>query len=104
MDLFTMAEAIEMRDRGMASVEGAAGAIFKSRARQFILEYLEKNGPSPGENITEACVKAGIKPHDLRAFGPVYMSLAKDGLITKAGTCRRRLGHGTTGGNIWRLA
>jgi hypothetical protein len=46
---------------------------------------------------------AGIVPHDCRSFGPVYMKLARKGLIEKCGTIPRRHGHGTAGGNVWRL-
>lgn len=75
---------------------------FKERATAFVLAYLERHGTSSGELITDAAKLAGIRPHDDRAFGPVYASLARSGQIVAAGFCARRKGHGTAGGRLWR--
>jgi len=96
----------EERDRAMAQVGTHAEERrpgFGEAAAAFVLAYLETHGASPGELITVECSEAGIRPHDDRAFGPVYMRLAREGLIEKVGTCRRERGHGTAGGNIWDL-
>lgn len=77
---------------------------FRERAHAFVLGYLAQHGPSAGEDITDAAVMAGIKPAELRAFGPVYATLARRGLIACVGYCARRRGHGTAGGRVWRLA
>ena len=48
---------------------------FTADACAFVLAYLEKHGPTPGETLTDACKVAGIRPPqgmDDRAFGPVY--------------------------------
>lgn len=76
---------------------------FARQARVYIVQYLEAHGPTAGEVLTAACKAAGIRPHDDRAFGPVYMTLARRGVIEKVGSVRRELGHGTAGGNIWGL-
>lgn len=99
----TMQEAIEGGELGMARVEENAGEPFAVRARQFVINYLRRHGASPGEDITDACKQEGIRPHDDRAFGPVYNKLSRDGIIEKCGEAKRRKGHGTTGGNVWKL-
>ena len=92
------------REEAMRAIIEHAGRRFLESARGFVLEYLGKHGESSGEDITDACLAAGIRPHDERAFGPVYHTLARKGLIVKAGATIRRKGHGCSGGNIWRLA
>jgi len=87
----------------MSQVKQNAGTIFTARASRFVLDYLGAHGASSGEVITDACKAAGIRAHDDRAMGPVFMSLSRAGLIEKAGFCVRNKGHATGGGNIWRL-
>ena len=95
------------RDKAMAQVERKADLTFpefREQAKAFILRYLAQHGPTPGEHITLACTGAGIKPHDDRAFGPVYMALARAGRIVKVGTKPRTLrGHCAPGCSIWAL-
>jgi hypothetical protein len=76
---------------------------FSKRAYGFIVEFLSKTDEASGEVITDAARKAGIRPKDDRAFGPIYMSLAKKNIIEKCGTCLREKGHNTSGGTVWRL-
>ncbi len=100
-------EAAAARDQAMEQVEQRAEADepgFSERAKAFVLAYLRGHGPTPGEGITDAAIKAGIVPEDLRAFGPVYMALSRTGKIVKAGMVARHRGHGTSGGNVWGLA
>lgn len=75
---------------------------FLETARAYVLTYLASHGPTAAEVLTLACKRAGICPHDDRAFGPVYFGLARRGVIVKAGSVRRERGHGTAGGNVWR--
>jgi hypothetical protein len=91
------------REQAMRAIIKHAGCRFFEQAKVFVIEYLRVHGEASGEDITDACLTAGIRPHDERAFGPVYMSLARRGLIGKVGTTPRRKGHGCSGGNIWRL-
>lgn len=92
------------RDEAMRAIIAHAGQRFRREAEEFVLAFLERNGETPGEFITDACKAAGIVPHDDRAFGPVYMALSRRGLIEKVASCQRRKGHGTNGGIVWRLA
>jgi hypothetical protein len=87
----------------MSRVERNAGENFKSSARSFVVAYLSQHGEKSGEEISDAVWSAGIEAHDRRAMGPVLMALMRDGLIEKCGTCTRKRGHGTSGGNVWRL-
>jgi len=95
-----------LRDQAMSDVAVKAQderPKFHQQAVDFVLWFLDRFGPAPGEHITDACKRAGIQPHDDRAFGPVYMTLARQKRIEKIGAVRRERGHGTSGGNIWSL-
>ena len=100
----TLDSAIAERDAAIEQVSKTAGEVFREAAQLFIYGYLRQHGPTPGETITDECIKAGIEPRDHRHFGPVYLTLSKRGIIRKVGTCLRRKGHATSGGNIWGLA
>lgn len=91
------------RDSAMAQVEANAGPNFKAEALKFIVKFLRENGDQSGEAISAACIKAGIKPHDSRAFGPVMKALLADKLIVRVGECARTFGHGSRGGSIYRI-
>ena len=82
--------------------EAAPG--FAEAAAACALEYLDAHGPATGERLTDVCKAAGIVPHNDKAFGPVYMRLARAGQIVKAGPAPRLKGHLTSGATIWRLA
>jgi hypothetical protein len=103
----SLGAAAAARDDAMAAVAGKAeeeAPGFAQRAKDFALNYLTSNGPGTAEDITDAAIAAGIRPRDLRAFGPVIMALARDGFIEKTGEVRpRRRGHATAGANVWRL-
>lgn len=77
---------------------------FSARAQAFVLDYLATHGTASGEDITDACKAAGITPPEDRAFGAVYSTLSRRGLIVFAGFCARRKGHGTAGGRLWARA
>jgi len=96
----------EERDEALAKVAANAEDTspgFAEKARQFVLRFLAEHGPTAGEGVTDACKRAGIRPHDDRAFGAVYLKLSRDRLIEKVGQAIRRKGHGTSGGNVWAL-
>lgn len=76
---------------------------FSERAITFVWKCLLARGPMSSEKLTAACKEIGIIPHDDRAFGSVYQTLSRRGLIVKAGTCARERGHGTSGGIVWKL-
>jgi hypothetical protein len=94
------------RDRILADLEARAKARFSVEATRVILRHLEQHGPTAGEALTDAVKAAGILPPagmDDRAFGPVYMKLARLGVIEKVAPAPRLKGHGTSGGNVWGL-
>lgn len=70
-------------------------------ARDFVLGWLARHGQQSGEALTNAAIEHGYRPHDQRAFGPVFGSLSRKGLIRCVGYCERQKGHGTAGGRIW---
>ena len=95
------------RDKALAQVKRNAGKAFFDAACKRVLTVLAAcSCPLSGEQLTDDCVIFGIVPAsgEARAFGAVYASLSRRGLIEKAGTCQRRKGHLTGGGTLWRLA
>lgn len=102
-DLLEWPEIKAARDAAIQAVAENAGEDFIFKARQFVLTKL-REGEASGEQLTEACKAAGIKPHNDKAFGAVYGGLSRDKLIVRSGFCARTKGHGTGGGSIWRLA
>lgn len=77
---------------------------FCDRAREFVLAYLREHGPTNSERLTDACMAAGIAPvASTKAFGAVYASLSRRGLIVSCGLAPRARGHGSIGAHIWTL-
>lgn len=70
-------------------------------AGKFILGWLHRHGNVSGEALTNAAKEHGYHPHDDRAFGSVFGSLSRKGLIRCVGFCEREKGHGTAGGRVW---
>ena len=99
----TLDQAMTERDAAIEQISQTAGEEFRKKAQWFVMVYLQQHGDTPGETITDACKLAGIVPHDDRAFGAVFIRLSKRGIIRKVGTCLRRKGHATSGGNVWGL-
>lgn len=81
----------------------AADPEFRSKAERAILTHLQAVGQASGEVLTDVAVAHGARPHDQRAFGPIFMSLSRRGLIRTVGFCMRTKGNGTAGGRIWGL-
>lgn len=99
-------EHVKQRDRAVKRVSRRAEDAcerFSERVAEFVVNYLKQHGPTPGEVLTDRCKEAGIKPHDDRAFGGVYLSLSRRKVIERCGSALRKKGHGTTGGSVWRL-
>lgn len=102
-----MADALRRRDEGMALVaQNAEDARpdFGEDAERFILNYITENGPTSGEELVVLAVDAGIRPHNERAFGPVFGNLSRRGAIIKVRQQPRARGHGADGCNVWGLA
>jgi hypothetical protein len=99
----TLEQAVAGRDAAMQQIDESDFVVFRKLAQAFIVAYLRKHGDSPGETITDACKQAGIVPRDDRHFGAAFIRLSKCGIIHKVGTCLRRKGQATSGGNVWGL-
>ena len=76
---------------------------FVARASKFVTDYLAVRGSAPGEIVVDLAKKAGIVATDDRAFGAVFGTLSRKGLIRCVGYCERKKGRGTAGGRIWAL-
>lgn len=100
--------AARMRSAGEAAAEACTAkaervAAFDSgSARAAVLELLSDGVARSGEQIVDHCLRLGIVPHDARAFGSVFGTLARKGLIEAVGHAARRKGHGTSGARMWR--
>jgi hypothetical protein len=77
---------------------------FSEKASEAIVAHLRVVGQCSGEVLTDVARAKGAVPHDDRAFGAVFKSLARRGLIRHVGFCLRTKGHGTAGGRIWGIA
>lgn len=88
----------EARDAGMAQVDEHADPAWKDYARDWILAYLRTHPTM----FTDDLWAAGLtKPHQMRALGPIILSLARQGHIVKTGRYRpRTLGH-LAEGPVW---
>jgi uncharacterized heparinase superfamily protein len=93
----------EARDAAMGAVERMAGPEFKAAATEYVVRHLCEFGPTSAERLTDTCKRACIVPHDDRAFGPVFLGLVRAGRIEKCGSVVRTKGHGTAGGNVWKI-
>ena len=72
-------------------------------AQNFVKGWLARYGQQSGEDLVDAAVAHGHRPHDSRAFGSVFKGLVRKGIIECAGFCLRRKGNATAGGRLWRL-
>lgn len=103
--LFDLSEAAAARDDAIAAVETRAERedSWDSHAvGEWVLAYLRRHGSCGSEHLTLAAKEAGHVPHDDRAFGAVYMRLARAGLIEKRGVQgARSRGHAAHGGFVW---
>jgi hypothetical protein len=72
-------------------------------ARAAVLQLLADGRARSGEEIVDHCQRLGLVPHDARAFGPVFGTLARRGRIEAVGFVARAKGHGTAGGRLWRI-
>lgn len=76
---------------------------FSEKACTAILAHLQAVGQAPGETLTNIAIAKGARPHDSRAFGAIFASLSRRGLIRTVGYCMREKGHGTAGGRVWAI-
>jgi hypothetical protein len=89
--------------RAMEAVAEASGPDFQHRAYEFAVKFFREHGKASAEDCTEAMLAADIRPHDKRAVGHVYKRLVKNNVVTFAGNCARRMGHGAAGGRLYEV-
>lgn len=83
--------------------KAAASGFDAEAARAAVLELLREAGrPMSGEELVDRVQERGLVPHDARAFGAVFGTLARRGLIEAVGYAARRKGHGTSGARMWK--
>lgn len=105
----TLDDAIAAGREGMAqSVESAErrDPLFREKAEAAILRHLAASPDrcAPGEELTEVARAHGAECKDGRAFGAVFLSLARRGLIRcLRSDLPRKRGHGSSGGKLWAL-
>ncbi|MNL45319.1 hypothetical protein D3C87_1679570 [compost metagenome] len=108
-DMDEVADAMVAAARAAGAVAGQLSAEraedecpgFGERALTFIVDHVRQKGRVSGESVTLSAVKAGIKPPDQRAFGPIYAKALRKGLIHVAGYVPRVRGHGSAGGKLY---
>jgi hypothetical protein len=107
MNQLTLDDAIAAGDEAMAACAAKAERVnpeFSRKAEEAILAHLRIVGQCSGEVLTDVARARGAECHDARAFGPIFKSLARRGLIRHVDYCLRTKGHGTAGGRIWGIA
>jgi len=76
---------------------------FSEKAAAAILAHLRVVRQASGEVLVDVAIAMGARCADSRAFGGVFQSLARKGLIRTVGFCLRTKGRGTAGGRIWSI-
>ena len=76
----------------IAAINDLSRATFGYSSRKFVLDYLRRQGPTSGEDLTDAMLEAEIRPPggNDKNFGAIYQSM-------------RRKGNGTLGATIWKI-
>ena len=106
MEQLNLTEAREAGQIGMAiSLESARkrDPDFSKKAEAAMLRHLVACFSASGEELVDVARAHGAIPHDDRAFGSVFQSMARRGLIRTVGYTARRKGHGTSGGRVWAI-
>jgi hypothetical protein len=104
LNLTLAREAGEVAGQACADKAERTTAFDREGAALFILGQLRRHGELSGEFLTAAAIEHGYRPHDARAFGPVFAKLKRQGLIVRVRECSRANGHGTGGGSVYRAA
>ena len=102
----TLDDAINAGQAGMAiSLERAEkrDPDFSKKAEAAMLRHLVACFSASGEELVDVARAHGAIPHDDRAFGSVFQSMARRGLIRTVGFCLRKKGHMGAGGRVWGL-
>lgn len=71
-------------------------------AGKFIAGWLCRHGPTSGEELVARATEHGYRAHDLRAMGPVFARLLRQGrIVVLRSDLPRARGHGTSGGKLY---
>lgn len=71
-------------------------------ARKFVRGWLERHGPTSGEDLVDAMKAHGFHAHTDKAFGSVFRRALERGLIVcLRSDLPRRRGHSTSGGRLY---
>lgn len=76
---------------------------FSEKAAAAILSHLRVVRQASGEVLVDVAIAMGARCSDSRAFGSVFSTLARKGLIRTVGFCLRTKGNGTAGGRVWSI-
>jgi hypothetical protein len=72
------------------------------KAASDAVAWLLEGGQASGEEIVDHLKALGHRPHDDRAFGPMFARLVREELISFVGYAVRQKGHGTSGAKVWK--
>ncbi len=87
----TLDEADAARDLGMARVEKAAGEQWRGAALDVVRQYAKNHTVFLTEDVREFAQKQGMAPPpNEKAWGPVMLAAAREGVIVSCGTGRAR--------------
>lgn len=104
LSLVLEARAVGERMANLCTYKAEREGFDAEGARTFILGWLARHGKMRGEQLTDAAIEHGFHAHDARAYGSVFSTLSRRGLIRCVGYCERVKGHGTAGGRLWEAA
>lgn len=104
----TLDDAIAAGQVGMAQATDAAekrDPDFRTKAERAMVAHLSTRPDRSawGEDLTDIARAHGCAPKDDRAFGAVFQSLARRGVIRCVEFGVRRKGRGTAGARRWAL-
>ena len=80
---------------------------FSEDAYQFILRHVQTLSYTDKvscETLVDVAEANGHKPHDSRAYGPIFRRLVRDGVLHRVGYGMRTKGRGAHGASIYARA
>lgn len=102
---------VPLRDAKAHGEEAAQACLQKAEAvagfdaegaGKFILGWIRRYGPTPGESLVRAAKEHGFRGHDDRCYGPVFKRLLAAGSVeVLRSDLPRERGHGTSGGRLY---
>lgn len=103
LPMFAAARAAGEKSAAACQAKAEAAGWDRDAAKAEVLAAITRaGGPLSGEQLVNHCLAAGLVPHDTRAFGAVFASLARSGQIEAVGFVARTKGHGAPGARLWK--